>query len=65
MAAFAESFARGHELGAACCVRHRGETVVDRWGVMRVKASGLAQKGDDRLVRCHAECRGVLEASHS
>lgn len=30
--AFARSFARGEEIGAALCVYHRGELVVDLWG---------------------------------
>ncbi len=38
--AFAENFARRHELGGACCVYHRGEKVVDLWGGVRNKATG-------------------------
>ena len=30
--AFAENFARRREIGAACCVYHKGEKVVDLWG---------------------------------
>jgi CubicO group peptidase (beta-lactamase class C family) len=32
---FAEQFARGREIGAACCVYHRGVKVVDLWGGQR------------------------------
>jgi CubicO group peptidase (beta-lactamase class C family) len=30
--AFAENFSRRREIGAACCVYHKGEKVVDLWG---------------------------------
>lgn len=33
--AFMENFARRHEIGAACCVYHKGEKVVDLWGGVR------------------------------
>ncbi len=33
--AFVENFERRGELGAACCVYHRGEKVVDLWGGVR------------------------------
>ena len=38
--AFAENFARRREVGAACCVYHKGEKVVDLWGGARNKATG-------------------------
>ena len=38
--AFAENFSRRNELGAACCVYHNGEKVVDLWGGVRNKATG-------------------------
>ena len=38
--AFAENFARRREIGAACCVYHKGEKVVDLWGGMRNKTTG-------------------------
>jgi CubicO group peptidase (beta-lactamase class C family) len=38
--AFVENFERRGELGAACCVYHRGEKVVDLWGGIRNKATG-------------------------
>jgi CubicO group peptidase (beta-lactamase class C family) len=33
--AFAENFAQRNELGAACCIYHQGEKVVDLWGGVR------------------------------
>ena len=38
--AFAENFSRRREIGAACCVYHKGERVVDLWGGVRNKATG-------------------------
>ncbi len=38
--AFVENFERRGELGAACCVYHRGEKVVDLWGGVRDQATG-------------------------
>jgi CubicO group peptidase (beta-lactamase class C family) len=38
--AFAENFVRRREVGAACCVYHKGEKVVDLWGGVRNKATG-------------------------
>jgi CubicO group peptidase (beta-lactamase class C family) len=38
--AFVNNFARRRELGAACCIYHRGEKVVDLWGGLRNKQSG-------------------------
>lgn len=38
--AFLENFERRGELGAACCVFHRGEKVVDLWGGLRDEATG-------------------------
>jgi CubicO group peptidase (beta-lactamase class C family) len=38
--AFIENFERRGELGAACCVYHRGEKVVDLWGGIRNKETG-------------------------
>ena len=38
--AFAENFVRRREVGAACCVYHKGEKVVDLWGGVRNKANG-------------------------
>ena len=38
--AFAENFTQRLELGGACCVYYRGETVVDLWGGVRNQATG-------------------------
>ena len=38
--AFAENFSRRREIGAACCVYHKGEKVVDLWGGVRNKVTG-------------------------
>jgi CubicO group peptidase (beta-lactamase class C family) len=38
--AFEENFERHDELGAACCIYHRGEKVVDLWGGVRNESSG-------------------------
>ena len=35
--AFADNFTKRGELGAACCIYHRGEKVVDLWGGIRNK----------------------------
>jgi CubicO group peptidase (beta-lactamase class C family) len=37
--AFAENFARRREVGAACCVYHKGQKVVDLWGGARNKGT--------------------------
>ena len=44
--AFVGNFERGKELGAACCVYHRGEKVVDLWGGIRDAATGEPWKED-------------------
>lgn len=36
--AFVENFERRNELGAACCIYHHGEKVVDLWGGIRNEA---------------------------
>ncbi len=38
--AFVENFSSRNELGAACCVYHKGEKVVDLWGGVRNEATG-------------------------
>lgn len=38
--AFGENFLQRGEIGAACCVYHKGEKVVDLWGGVRNKATG-------------------------
>ena len=44
--AFADNFSSRHELGAACCIYHHGEKVVDLWGGIRNKATGEAWEED-------------------
>lgn len=48
--AFVENFTRRKELGAACCVYHRGEKVVDLWGGVRNKASGEPWEKDTMVL---------------
>ena len=71
--AFVENFERRSELGAACCVYHRGEKVVDLWGGIRNKATGepwqedtmciiaSATKGPAALTMALAESRGLFD----
>jgi CubicO group peptidase (beta-lactamase class C family) len=71
--AFAENFARRREVGAACCVYHRGEKVVDLWGGVRDKATGepweegtmalvySATKGLSAMTLAVAHSRGWLD----
>jgi CubicO group peptidase (beta-lactamase class C family) len=44
--AFLENFRSRDELGAACCVYHRGEKVVDLWGGIRDRATGAPWQED-------------------
>jgi CubicO group peptidase (beta-lactamase class C family) len=72
-AAFAENFSRQREIGAACCVYHRGENVVDLWGGVRNKATGepwdedtmalvySATKGFAAMTLALAHSRGWLD----
>jgi CubicO group peptidase (beta-lactamase class C family) len=71
--AFAENFSRRKELGAACCVYHHGEKVVDLWGGVRNKATGepweadtmvlvfSATKGFAAIAMALANSRGLLD----
>ncbi len=71
--AFAENFSRRKELGAACCVYHHGEKVVDLWGGIRNKATGepweedtmvlvfSATKGLAAMAMALAHSRGLLD----
>jgi CubicO group peptidase (beta-lactamase class C family) len=57
-AAFVENFERRRELGAACCVYHRGEKVVDLWGGIRDQATGQPwEEGTMALV--HSTTKGM------
>ncbi len=56
--AFVENFERRGELGAACCVYHRGEKVVDLWGGVRNRATGEPwEEGTMALV--HSTTKGM------
>jgi CubicO group peptidase (beta-lactamase class C family) len=48
--AFAENFTRRGEIGAGCCVYHRGEKVVDLWGGVRNKATGEPWERDTKAL---------------
>lgn len=48
--AFTENFTRRRELGAACCVYHKGEKVVDLWGGVRNKATGEPWERDTKAL---------------
>jgi CubicO group peptidase (beta-lactamase class C family) len=71
--AFAENFERRDELGAACCIYHRGDRVVDLWGGVRNEATGelweedtmvivfSATKGLSGLAMALAQSRGLFD----
>jgi CubicO group peptidase (beta-lactamase class C family) len=48
--AFVENFERRNELGAACCIYHRGEKVVDLWGGFRNEATGEPWEEDTMVI---------------
>jgi CubicO group peptidase (beta-lactamase class C family) len=56
--AFAENFARRNELGAACCVYHRGDKVVDLWGGVRNEATGEPWE-EDTMVIVYSATKGL------
>src|SRR4026207_1347420 len=66
--AFAENFAKRRELGAACCVYHKGEKVVDLWGGVRNEATGDPWE-EDTMVIVHSTTKGLaamtLALAHS
>lgn len=71
--AFAENFSRRREIGAACCVYHKGEKIVDLWGGVRNVATGepwqqatmalvySATKGLSAMTLAVAHSRGWLD----
>jgi len=76
--AFTENFARRREVGAACCVYHKGEWVVDLWGGVRNKATGepselvtknkqtnLSARAPGQLPSAAALCRQTYSEPHS
>jgi CubicO group peptidase (beta-lactamase class C family) len=66
--AFADNFARRHELGGACCAYYRGEKLVDLWGGIRNKQTGEPWERDTMVV-VHSATKGLaamtLAIAHS
>jgi CubicO group peptidase (beta-lactamase class C family) len=66
--AFAENFARRHELGGAICAYVDGEKVVDLWGGTRNKQTGEPWERDTMVV-VHSATKGLaamtLAVAHS
>jgi CubicO group peptidase (beta-lactamase class C family) len=66
--AFAENFSLRKELGAACCIYHRGEKVVDLWGGIRNKATREPWE-ENTMVIVHSTTKGpaamTLALAHS
>jgi CubicO group peptidase (beta-lactamase class C family) len=56
--AFIENFRRRKELGAACCVYHRGEKVVDLWGGIRNRSTGEPWE-EDTMVLVYSATKGM------
>lgn len=56
-AAFLENFTRRNELGAGCCIYHRGEKVVDLWGGARDRAGEPWE--EDTMVLVHSATKGL------
>jgi CubicO group peptidase (beta-lactamase class C family) len=48
--AFIENFSRRNELGAACCIYHHGEKVVDLWGGVRNESTGEPWEEDTMVI---------------
>lgn len=47
---FVENFERRRELGAACCIYHHGEKVVDLWGGIRNEVTGEPWEADTMVI---------------
>ena len=66
--AFAENFVRRGELGGACCAFVHGEKVVDVWGGIRNKQTGVPWD-EDTMVVVHSATKGLaamtLAIAHS
>ncbi|HET6891533.1 MAG TPA: serine hydrolase domain-containing protein [Pyrinomonadaceae bacterium] len=66
--AFAENFVRRREVGAACCVYHKGEKVVDLWAGVRNKATGEPWE-EDTMALVYSATKGLsamtLAIAHS
>lgn len=48
--AFTDNFTRRGEIGAACCVYHKGEKVVDLWGGVRDQTTGEPWERDTKAL---------------
>jgi CubicO group peptidase (beta-lactamase class C family) len=55
---FIENFEHRHELGAACCIYHRGEKVVDLWGGIRKESTGEPWE-EDTMVIVYSTTKGL------
>jgi CubicO group peptidase (beta-lactamase class C family) len=66
--AFVENFTRRCEIGAACCVYHKGEKVVDLWGGVRNNATGEPWE-EDTMALVYSATKGLaamtLAVAHS
>ena len=66
--AFADNFARRHELGSACCAYVHGEKVVDLWGGIRNKET-VEPWERDTMVLVYSATKGLsamtLAIAHS
>ena len=66
--AFAENFAKRREIGAACCVYHKGEKVVDLWGGVRNVGTGEPWE-EDTMALVYSATKGMsamtLAVAHS
>ena len=66
--AFAENFAKRHELGGACCVYRGGEKVVDLWGGVRNRETGEPWE-ENTMVLVYSATKGLaamaLALAHS
>lgn len=60
--AFVENFYRRNELGAACCVYHEGEKVVDLWGGVRNKLTGEPWE-EDTMALVYSATKGLAAMS--
>lgn len=47
---FVENFQPRHEIGAACCIYHQGEKVVDIWGGVRNQETGEPWEEDTMVI---------------
>jgi CubicO group peptidase (beta-lactamase class C family) len=56
--AFVQNFESGKELGAAFCVYHRGEKVVDLWGGIRNASTGEPWE-EDTMVLVYSTTKGL------